>query len=202
MADQTSTTQTPTTGTQTVAKAQINAIRAGIRAAASSNPQGIEHGQRCAELSQSLCCDFDVERLADLPASCFPLAMKKVAEMGIPTRRHGPIEFRLRACKTALADTIASILQARRDVAAFRREAEGALLASLKDALDVNGKGNLEAVAQESLGYLIAMPLLDAEHELDRIQSTLQVLSSHLPGVGRALDERMAGTALPTAGAD
>jgi len=188
MANETSTTQTPTAGTQSITRAQTEALKASIRAAAEANPAGMDKGQRCADMTMALCADFGIERLADLPAPCFPLAMRKVSGMAVPSRQHGPIEFTLRACKTALADTVASILQARRDVAAFRREAEGALLAPLKDALDVNGKGNLEAVTQEGLGYMIAMPLLDVEHELDRIQSTLQVLSTHLPAVGRALD--------------
>ena len=190
MAESIHITTTPTTGTQTVAKGQINAIRAGIRAAASSNPQGVEHGQRCGELADAVCADFGVASISDIPADCFPAVMRAVAEMAVPKRRQGPIEFRLRACKTALDDTVASILQARRDVATFRREAEATLMEPLKNALEVDGKGNLEAVVQDGVGTLLAMPLLDIEHELDRIQSTLQVLSTRLPAIGRALDER------------
>lgn len=185
MAENTTITATPT-----VSKGQINAIRAGIRAAASSNPQGVEHGQRCGELADAVCADFGVASISDIPADCFPAVMRAVAEMAVPKRRQGPIEFRLRACKTALDDTVASILQARRDVAAFRREAEATLMEPLKNALEVDGKGNLEAVVQDGVGTLLAMPLLNIEHELDRIQSTLQVLSTRLPSLGRALDER------------
>lgn len=200
MAENTTITATPTNGTPTVSKGQINAIRAGIRAAASSNPQGVEHGQRCGELADAVCADFGVASISDIPADCFPAVMRAVAEMAVPKRRQGPIEFRLRACKTALDDTVASILQARRDVAAFRREAEATLMEPLKDALEVDGKGNLEAVVQDGVGTLLAMPLLDIEHALDRIQSTLQVLSTRLPAIGRALDERR--SAPLTLGAD
>ena len=190
MAENTTITATPTNGPPTVSKAQINAIRSGIRAAASSNPQGVEHGARCIEITRSVCADFGAGSLSGIRADCFPAVMRAVAEMAVPKRRQGPIEFRLRACKTALDDTVASILQARRDVAAFRREAEATLMEPLKDALEVEGKGNLEAVVQDGLGYMIAAPLLDIEHELDRIQSLLQVLSTRLPAIGRALDER------------
>lgn len=194
-------TQTQNPETQTVTKGQIAALKSAIRAAAEANPAGVDDkGRRCAELSIALCGELGIEKLAELPASCFPLAMKTLSGWAVPTRQQGASEAVLRAGKERLEEAVADILKARRIVAGYRHEAERALLAPLKVALDLNGKGNLEAVAQDGLGYMVAMPLLDIEHELDRIQSTLQVLGARLPAVGRALDE--CGAVPTDAGAD
>lgn len=200
MAESIHITTTPTTGTQTVAKGQINAIRAGIRAAASSNPQGVEHSQRCGELADAVCADFGVASISDIPADCFPAVMRAVAEMAVPKRRQGPVEARLRDARERLGDALADLLKARRGIASFRREAEGVLLSPLKDALDVEGAGVLEAVVQDGVGTLLAMPLLQAEHELEILHEHINVLATRLPAIGRALDERRPVPA--TTGAD
>lgn len=199
MANETHITTTPATGTQTVAKSQVNAIRAGIRAAASSNPQGVEHGQRCEELAEAVCADFGVASISDIPADCFPAVMRAVAEMAVPKRRQGPVEARLRDARERLGDALADLLKARRGIASFRREAEGVLLSPLKDALDVEGAGVLEAVVQDGVGTMLAMPMLQIEHDLEKMHEWLNVLASRLPAIGRALDER---SAVPDAGAD
>ena len=186
------TTTTPTTP-QTVSRGQLEALKGGIRAAATSNPAGMEHGTRCRDLTQTLCDRHHVRRLADLPADLFACAMKEISGMAVPQRRHGPAEAALRASKDRLDATLAEILQAMRGVAAFRREAEAALMLPLKSALEVDGKGNLECIAQDGVGTLLSMPLLQIEHELDRAHEVLAVLAARLPSIGRALDERGAG---------
>lgn len=183
-------TTTPSTTPQTVSKGQLEALKGGIRAAATSNPAGTDHGARCRELTRTLCDRFQLRRLADLPEGAFQAAMKAVADMAVPQRRHGPTETALRDARDGLDASLASILQAKRGIARFRHEAEGALLAPLKDALDVEGKGTLEAVAQDGIGCLLSMPLLQLEHELDRAHEVLAVLAARLPSIGRALDER------------
>lgn len=190
MAENTTITTTPTNGTPTVSKGQINAIRAGIRAAASSNPQGVEHGQRCGELADAVCADFGVASISDIPADCFPAVMRAVAEMAVPKRRQGPVEARLRDARERLGDALADLLKARRGIASFRREAECVLLSPLKDALDVEGAGVLEAVVQDAVGTMLAMPMLQIEHDLEKMHEWLNVLATRLPAVGRALDER------------
>ena len=183
------TTTTPATQ-QTVSRGQLEALKGAVRAAATSNPAGMEHGARCRGLTQTLCDQFQIRRLADLPAGAFPQAMKAVADMAVPQRRHGPAEAALRASKDRLDSTLAEILQAMRGVAAFRREAEAALMLPLKSALEVDGKGNLECIAQDGVGTLLSMPLLQIEHELDRAHQVLAVLATRLPAIGRALDGR------------
>ena len=188
------------TPAQTVTAGQVEALKGAIRAAATSNPAGMEHGARCRALTQALCDQRRVRRLADIPADFFASAMNALAGMAVPQRRHGPAEARLREAKDRVEDALASILQARRGIAAFRREVEAALLSPLKAALDVEGKGNLEAVAQNGLGVLLEMPTLQMEHDLDRMHEWLHVLATRLPAIGRALDER--GAVPSTAGAD
>lgn len=192
-------TTIPDTTTQTVTRGQIEALKGGIRAAATSNPAGMDHGGRCRALTQTLCGQLHVRRLADLPECAFQAAMKAVADMAVPQRRHGPAEATLRTARDGLADALASILQAKRGIAAFRHEVEGALLAPLKDALDVAGTGTLEAVVQDGVGCLLAMPLLQAEHELEILHEHLNVLASRLPSIGRALDGRRAVPAMLSA---
>lgn len=193
MASDTHITATPTTGTPTVSKGQINAIRAGIRAAASSNPQGIEHGARCIEITQSVCADFGAGSLSGIRADCFPAVMRAVAEMAVPKRRQGQAEAALRDAGARLGAVLADLNRTRKGIAAFRHEAEAALTEPLKDALEVNGKGNLECAVQDGVGILLSMPLLQIEHELDRAHEVLAVLAARLPSIGRALDERGAG---------
>lgn len=200
MAENTTITATPTNGTPTVSKGQINAIRAGIRAAASSNPQGVEHGQRCGELADAVCADFGVASISDIPADCFPAVMRAVAEMAVPKRRQGPVEARLRDARERLGDALADLLKARRGIALFRREAEATLMEPLKNALEVDGAGVLEAVVQDGVGTMLAMPMLQIEHDLEKMHEWLNVLATRLPAVGRALDERRPVPA--TAGAD
>jgi hypothetical protein len=190
MASDTHITTTPTTGTPTVTKGQINAIRTGIRAAASSNPQGIEHGLRCAEITQSVCADFGAGSLSGIRADCFPAVMRAVAEMAVPKRRQGQAEAALRDAGARLGAVLADLNRTRQGIARFRHEAEAALLAPLKSALGVDGRGTLEAVVQDGAGYLLSMPLLQLEHELDRAHEVLAVLGARLPAIGRALDER------------
>ena len=193
MASDTHITTTPTNGTQTVSKGQINAIKAGIRAAASSNPQGVEHGRRCAEITQSVCADFGADCLSGIPADCFPAAMRAVAETAVPKRRQGQAEAALRDAGARMDAVLADLNRTRKGVAVFRHEAEAALLAPLKSALGVDGRGNLECIVQDGIGALLSMPLLQIEHELDRAHEVLAVLATRLPSIGRALDERGAG---------
>ena len=196
--DRTATTIS-TAPTQTLTSGQVEALKGAVRAAATSNPAGMDHGARCRNLTQTLCGQFGLRRLADLPAGAFPQAMKAVADMAVPQRRHGPAEARLRAAKDRLADALASILQAKRGVEAFRHEVEASLLVPLKGALDVAGTGVLEAVVQDGVGTLLSMPLLQAEHELEILHEHLNVLATRLPSIARALDERKAVPAMLSA---
>ena len=193
-------TTTPDTTTQTVSKGQLEALKGGIRAAATSNPAGMDHSSRCRALTRAVCDQFQLRRLADLPAGAFPQAMKAVADMAVPQRRHGPAEARLRAAKDRLADALASILQAKRGIEAFRHEVEASLLVPLKGALDVAGTGGLEAVVQDGVGYLLTMPMHQIEYDLEQAHEHLNVLATRLPSIGRALDERSPAPA--TLGAD
>lgn len=182
-----------TAPSQTITRGQLEAIKAGIRAAATANPASMEHAARCRELVAALCGQFGLRRLADLPEGAFPQAMKEVAAMAVPQRRHGPAEARLKDAKERLSDALADLLRARRGIAAFRYEVEASLLVPLKGALDVAGTGTLEAVVQDGVGYLLTMPMLQMEHDLERMHEWLNVLRTRLPSIGRALDERRDG---------
>ena len=50
-----------------------------------------------------------------------------------------------------------------------------------------------------TVGTLLAMPLLEAEHGLEIMHERLNVLATRLPSIGMALDKR---GAMPDAGAD
>lgn len=196
-----------TTSTKaTITQRQLSALRGAVRVAADTNPMGADKGQRCREIAGAVCARYGTRTLAELAESDLSEALAFVAGMGKPAPQYGPVENLLRTGKTALTDTIASIRQACRDVTAYRHVVEGALLAPFKTALNVDGKGNLEANTQEALGYMLGMPLLDAEAALDRAASVLEVVSTHLPHAGKALDMLSASTTpddpFPNMGAD
>lgn len=183
------TTTTPATQ-QTVSRGQLEALKGAVRAAATSNPAGMEHGTRCRDLTQTLCGRHRVRRLADLPADLFACAMQEISGMAVPQRRTGQREAALSAAGARLDAALAELQRARKDIAEFRHEAEGLIL-PIKDALGVSGRGGvLEAHVQEGVGYLLAVPLLDIEEEIRRAQGTLQILQAYLPSIARALDER------------
>lgn len=183
----------------TISQRQLEALRAGIRAAAGANPAGGDKGQRCAEFTRTVCSSFGVGRLAELPASCFAGAMQAVAKLAVPVRQAGAAEASLKTARAGLDAVLADLNRTRQGVARFRHEAEAALLAPLKSALGVDGRGTLEAVVQDGVGILLSMPLLQLEHELDRAHEVLAVLGARLPAIGRALDER---SPVPVLGAD
>lgn len=185
---QTNTTQTRST--QFISKAQASALKSAVRAAATTNPKGKDHALRCSEIGRAVCSKYGVSNVYLIPAGAFQDAMQTVYAHARPEREKGPLEARLFACKEALGDTLASMLQVKRDLAAYRHQVES-LLVPLKDALGLSGRGTLEAVAQDGLGLLLDMPILQAEHELDRLHEWLAVLANRLPSIGRALDERI-----------
>ena len=183
-------TTTPTTPPQTLTARQVEALKGTIRAAAASNPAGMEHGARCRDLTQTLCDQHRVRRLADLPADLFACAMKTLSGLAVPQRMKGRNEAAVSAAGARLDAALAGLQRAREAVAGFRHEA-GGLIVPFKDALGVSGKGGvLEAHVQEGLGYLLAMPLLDLEDMIRRAQGTLQILQAYMPSIARALDER------------
>jgi hypothetical protein len=183
--------------TDTISRGQLEALKASIRATAETNPAGTaDKGRRCAEIAGAVCSSFGVDVLAELPASCFTQAMQAVAKLAVPVRQAGEAEASLRNAKERLSEALADLLKARRGIAAFRHEAEAALLAPLKSALGVDGRGTLEAVVQDGVGILLSMPLLQLEHELDRAHEVLAVLGARLPSIGRALDERRPAPAM------
>lgn len=193
-------TTIPDTTTQTVSKGQLEALKGAIRAAATSNPAGMDHSSRCRALTQTLCGQHRIRRLADLPADLFPSAMKTLSGMAVPQRRKGQNEAALASAGATLDAALAWLQRAREAVSGFRHEAEG-LIVPIKDAMGVSGRGGvLEAHVQEGVGYLLAMPLLDIEEEIRRAQGTLQILRAYMPSIGRALDERSPAPA--TLGAD
>lgn len=183
----------------TISQRQLEALRAGIRAAAGANPAGGDKGQRCAEFTRTVCSSFGVGRLAELPASCFAGAMQAVAKLAVPVRQAGEAEASLKTARAGLDAVLADLNRTRQGIARFRHEAEAALLAPLKAAVDVDGKGTLEAVVQDGVGCLLGMPFLQMEHDLDRMHEWLNVLATRLPSIGRALDER---SPVPVLGAD
>lgn len=183
-------TTIPAATTQTVSKGQLEALKGAVRAAATSNPAGMEHGTRCRDLTQTLCGRHRVRRLADLPADLFACAMQEISGMAVPQRRTGQHEAALSAAGARLDAALAELQRAREAVSGFRHEA-GGLIVPIKDALGVSGRGGvLEAHVQEGLGYLLATPLLDVENVIRRAQGTLQILQAYLPSIARALDER------------
>jgi len=185
-----STHTTQTRSKQFISKAQVSALKSAVRAAATTNPKGKDHALRCCEISRAVCSKYGVLAFHVIPAEAFQDAMRTVYALARPEREKGPLETRLDACKVALGDTLASMLQVKRDLAAYRRQVES-LLVPLKDALGLSGKGAMEAVAQDGLGLLLDTPIMQAEHELDRLHEMLAVLANRLPFVGRALDERI-----------
>lgn len=186
----TSITTTRSSSKQFISKAQASALKSAVRAAAATNPKGKDHALRCNEISRAVCSKYGVLAISVIPAEAFQDAMRTIYAYARPEREKGPLEARLDACKIALGDTLASMLQVKHDLAAYRRQVES-LLVPLKDALGLSGKGAMEAVAQDGLGLLLDMPMLQAEHELDRLHEWLAVLANRLPSIGRALDERI-----------
>ena len=178
--------------TNTISQGQLEALKAGIRAAAEANPSSLQNkGQRCAEFTRTVCSSFGyVRRLAELPASSFTGAMQLVAELAVPVRQAGEAEASLKTARAGLNAVLADLNRTRQGIARFRHEAEAALIAPLKSALGVDGRGPLEAVVQDGVGILLSMPLLQLEHELGRAHEVLSVLGARLPSIGRALDER------------
>lgn len=196
--DSTNPTTAPTTQ-QTVPRGQLEALKGAIRAVATSNPAGMEHGARCRALTKALCDRHRVRRLADLPADLFASAMNALAGMAVPQRRKGRSEAALSAAGSRLDEALENLARAREAVADFRHEA-GGLIAPFKDALDVTGRGGvLEAHVQEGMGYLLTKPLLDLEDMMRRAQSTLQILQAYLPSIARALDGRSPAPAMLSA---
>lgn len=169
--------------TDTISRGQLEALKAGIRATAEANPAGTaDKGRRCAEIAGAVCSSFGAGRLAELPASSFAGAMQAVAKMAVPVRQAGEAEASLKAAGARLDAALSSILQARRDVAAYRHEAEGVLLPRLRDVL-----GSLPS---DAFGTLLAGQLLDIEDSLRKAHETLHILAVRLPHIGRGLDER------------
>lgn len=184
-----STHTTHSSSKQFISKAQASALKSAVRAAATTNPKGKDHALRCSEIGRAVCSKYGVSNVYLIPAGAFQEAMQTVYAHARPERERGPLEARLFACKEALGDTLANMLQVKRDLAAYRHQVES-LLIPLKDALDLSGKGTLEAVAQDGLGLLLDLPILQMEHDLDRMHQGLAVLATRLPSIGRALDER------------
>lgn len=192
-----------TTPAQTVSKGQIEALKGAVRALAEARPEGMDKGQRCAQISRELCEAFGVANLASIPASDFPDAMEALADLAKPVRMYGPAEDRLRTAKARLDTALADLMRAKRGIADFRQEVSASLLVPLKDALGVSGRGNDEAIVQDGMGVLLAMPLLEMEYDLDRMHEWLLTLATRLPAIGKALDERKPMPALaPAMGAD
>lgn len=182
-------TTTPTTPVQTVSKSQTEALKGAVRALAEARPEGMDKGQRCDQISRELCEAFGVAKLADLPAQDFPDAMECLADLAKPLRASGPAEGRLKSAKAKLDAVFAELMRAKRGIADFRHEVEASLLVPLKGALGVSGKGNEEATVQDGINVLLAMPLLQMEYELDRMNEWILTLATRLPSIGRALDE-------------
>ena len=176
----------------TISQSQLEALKAGIRAAAEANPSSFQDkAQRCAELTRTVCNSFGyLRRLAELPASCFSEAMQTVAELAKPVRLAGTAEASLKTAGARLDATLSGILQARRDVAAYRHEAEGILLPLLRDALGGEDGGCAAGMANEALALLLAGQLLGIEEALRGAHETLHLLAVRLPHIGRALDGR------------
>ena len=172
----------------TISRGQLEALRSAIRAAAEANPSRYQDkGQRCAEFTRTVCSGFGyVRRLAELPASCFSGAMQMVSELAKPIRQAGAAEASLKAAGERLDAALASLLQARRDVDAYRRDAVAVLQAPIRDALGLAGRGN------EALGMMLEGQLLDIEAGLFHAHEVLHGLAVRLPHVGRVLDARSA----------
>ena len=197
------TTNIPTTSSsskQFISKAQASALKSAVRAAATTNPKGKDHALRCNEIGRAVCSKFGVATIHLIPAEAFQEAMQTAYAHARPEREKSPLETRLAVCREALKDTLASMLQAKRDLAAYRHQVES-MLCPLKEAIGMNGKGELESTVHEGLGLLLDLPLLQMEHDLERMHDWLNALSSRLPAIGRALDERSNPCAF-TMGAD
>lgn len=193
--------------TDTISRSQLEALKAGIRAAADANPSRHQNkGQRCAEFTRTICNSFGyLRRLADLPAQSFSAAMNVAAQLAQPVRVEGATEASLKAAKESLSPVLDNLSRARNGIAAFRHEVTGALLAPVTDLFQ--SKGALEVIVQDTVGIMLSEPLLIIESELARAYELARVLATRLPSIGRAVDELKASTtppadAFPTATAD
>ena len=192
--------------TNTISRGQLEALKAGIRAAAGANPSRNQNkGQRCAEFTRTVCSSFGVGKLAELPASCFTGAMQAVAKLAVPIRQAGEAEASLKASKESLAPALADLNRTRHSIATFRHEIERTLIAPLTDLFQ--SQGTLAVIVQDTVGLLLAEPFLAIDAQLMRAHEIICVLASRLPSIGRALDELKAGTttpaeAFPNMGAD
>lgn len=202
-----STNTTTTSSKQFISKAQANALKSAIRAAATTNPKGRDHALRCREIGMAVCSKVHAASVHLIPADAFQEAVQTIYAHARPEREKGPLEARLFACKEAMEDTLALLLEAKRDIGAFRRQVEMTLLVPFKDAMVEHNKDNtvLGCNVQDSLDCMLTMSMLNAEHELDRIHEVLNITAHRLLAVGRALDNRFAVSGAPcnvTIGAD
>ncbi len=192
--------------TNTISRGQLEALKAGIRAAAEANPSRSQNkAQRCAEFTRTVCSSFGVDRLAELPASCFTEAMQTVAKLTVPVRQAGEAEASLKASKESLAPALADLNRTRNSIAAYRRAIAQALVAPMTDIFQ--SQGPLAVAVQDTVGLLLAEPFQAIDAQLMRAHEIICVLASRLPSIGRALDELKARTttpaeAFPNMGAD
>lgn len=187
---------------ETLTPEQAAAVRASIREAADRYPAGMGcliRSARCSELGRTLCHEFGVERIADLPAKDFGRVLRRAACLDRFPRVLGPAEQELRLAGVDLDGAFRALQDARASIAGYRRAVQDALLSPMTSLLRPEG-GTQAAVARETVGFMLSAQLLDAEHAVRDVFERLIVLTRDMPILGRAFDDGAGAPAM--SGAD
>ena len=173
---------------ETLTPEQAAAVRASIREAADRYPAGTNRSARCSELGRTLCHEFGVERIADLPARDFGRVLRRAACLDRFPRVLGPAEQELRLAGVDLDGAFRALQEARASIAGYRRAVQDVLLSPMTSLLRPEG-GTQAAVARETVGFMLSAQLLDAEHAVRDVFERLIVLTRDMPVLARAFDD-------------
>ena len=187
----TPSTTTQTASPETVTPEQAAAVRAAVREAADRFPAGmgcLSRSAKCSELGRTLCHEFGVERIADLPAKDFGKALRRATCLDRHPRPLGPAERELRLAGVDLDGAFRALQEARASIAGYRRAVQDVLLSPMTSLLRPEG-GTQAAVARETVGFMLSAQLLDAEHAVRDVFERLAVLTRDMPILARAFDD-------------
>ena len=177
-----------TANPETLTPEQAAAVRASIREAADRYPAGTNLSARCSELGRTLCHEFGVERIADLPARDFGKVLRRAACLDRFPRVLGPAEQELRLAGVDLDNAFRALQEARASIAGYRHAVHDVLLAPMTALLRPEG-GTQGAVAREAVGFMLASHLLDAENACRDVYERLAILTRDMPVLARAFDD-------------
>lgn len=176
-------------GFQCITPAQLSVLKGLVRVGAESNPAGTDKGRFCSEITRFVCDEFCVRRLADIPASEFPIAMHVTRErIAKAVRVAGPAETAIEEAQVHLDAAFSGLQQAKHGVACFRRAAEHALAAPLAEMFGASEMGNRAQAVRDAFEFLFAEPLLLITQQILLAHSTLNEAKHRLPFIGKLLD--------------